>query len=266
MAQAAPRSVLGLLGFALRDVLGNLAGLARIAWPYYALAAVCAALGFAFAGAGTLGDLANLFGPGTASLVTGIAVVACTVSWQRHVILGEPLAGTAPLNGRVARYFLWSMVISLICAVPILAGFGAVFGLGLAYPDPAGEGTFSIQPVGIMLCVAAFLLGVVLILRLILVLPAISVDDRTMTFARSWQVTRGHGLRLAGALLLLTAGLALFGALMALVVAALEAAGEGSLVAPVLALILQATVNLVATIAAASLIARAYALLAPPAS
>jgi hypothetical protein len=37
--------VLGLLGFALRDVLGNLDGLARIAWPYYTLAAACAVLG-----------------------------------------------------------------------------------------------------------------------------------------------------------------------------------------------------------------------------
>src|SRR5687768_5435329 len=31
--------VLGLVGEALRDVFGNLAGLVRIAWPYYALAA-----------------------------------------------------------------------------------------------------------------------------------------------------------------------------------------------------------------------------------
>jgi hypothetical protein len=265
MAQTAPLSVLGLLGFALRDVLGNLAGLARIAWPYYALAAACAALGFAFAGDGPLGALAAMFGPGTAALVTGIAVVACTVVWQRHVVLGEPLAGIAPLNGRVLRYFLWSVVISLICAMPILAGFAATLGLGLTLPDPAGEGTFSMQPAGILVCGAAFVLGVVLILRLILILPAISVDDHAMTFARSWQVTRGHGLRMAGALLLLTAGLALFGAVMALVVAALEAAGDGSLVAPVLGLILQAVVNLVATVAAASLIARAYMLLVAPA-
>ena len=261
MAQAAPITVLGLLGFALRDVAGHLGGLVRIAWPYYALALACAVLGFLFSGADTIGDVASFLGPGTTSLLTAIAVLACSVAWQRHVILGEPLAGIAPLNGRVARYFLWSSVLSLLCALPIALGFLAAFATGLAAPDADGSGTLSIGLAGILLCGAVFVASVVLILRLILVLPAASVDDRGMTFARSWRATRGHGLRLAGATLLLTAGLALCGAIAGLLVAALEFAGEGSLVAAALVLIVQAVVNLIASVAIASLIARAYALL-----
>ena len=64
--------VLGLLGDALRDVFGNLGGLARIAWPYYALAAVSAVLGFALAGGSVVAEAAaSVLGPGTASILTG---------------------------------------------------------------------------------------------------------------------------------------------------------------------------------------------------
>src|SRR4051794_41944816 len=41
MPATEPLPVLRLFGDALGDVLGHLGGLARIAWPYYALAAVC---------------------------------------------------------------------------------------------------------------------------------------------------------------------------------------------------------------------------------
>ena len=262
MPPTARLTVLGLLGFAWRDVLGNLGGLARIAWPYYALAAACAALGLALAGPGLAGSLALALGPGTASVLTGIAVLACTVCWQRHVVLGEPLSGIAPLSGRVARYLLWSIVISLLCAAPILAGFALAYALGLVGPDPTGATAFAIGPAGIALTVAGFLLGVLLILRFILVLPAVSVDDRAMSFARSWRLTSGHGLKLLAALLLLTAGLALLGMIAALLQAALEAAGEGAVVAVVSGFVLQALVNLIASVAAGSLIARAYVVLA----
>ena len=85
-------------------------GLARIAWPYYALAAVSAVLGFALTGGSVVAEAAAaVLGPGTASILTALAVLACTVKWQRHVVLAEPLAGIAPLNGRVLRYCLWSV-------------------------------------------------------------------------------------------------------------------------------------------------------------
>ncbi len=261
MPPTARPTVLGLLGFALRDVLGNLGGLARIAWPYYALAAVCAALGLALAGDDLAGSLAMLLGPGTASLLTGIAALACTVTWQRHVILAEPLAGIAPLNGRAARYALWSLVVTLLCALPVLAGFGIAYALGLIGPDPTGEAVYGIGPTGIAICLAGFVLGVLLVLRFVLVLPAVSVEERTMSFRRSWQLTRGYGLRLLAALLLLTGGLAILGAVTGLLQAALESAADGSWVASVTGLGLQALVNLIASVAAASLMARAYVLL-----
>ena len=137
--------VLGLLGQALRDVFGNLGGLVRIAWPYYALAAASAVAGYALSGGSALGDMvASVLGPGTASILTSLAVLACTVTWQRHVVLGEPLRGIAPLTPRVFRYFLWSVLISLLCALPILAAFSLAYGLGLVGEDPSGEAPFRI--------------------------------------------------------------------------------------------------------------------------
>ncbi len=257
--------VLKLLGDALRDVFGNLAGLARIAWPYYALAAVSAVLGFALTGGSVVAEAAAaVLGPGTASILTALAVLACTVKWQRHVVLAEPLAGIAPLNGRVLRYCLWSVLISLLCALPVLAGFALAYALGLVGTDPTGAAPFRIGLAGILVCVASGLVGFLVILRLILVLPAVSVEDRSVTLKRSWQLTEGNALRLLSALLLLGLGLALLAAIMGLVQAALElaASGDGQLVPLITGIVLQAAVNLVASMAAASLVARAYQVLA----
>lgn len=257
--------VLGLLGDALRDVFGNLGGLARIAWPYYALAAFSAVLGFASTGGSVMAEaIAAVLGPGTASVLTALAVLACTVKWQRHVVLAEPLASIAPLNGRVLRYFAWSVLVSLLCALPILAGLALAFALGLLSADPTGETPYRIGLAGILVCVASGLVGFLVILRLILVLPAVSVDDRSVTVRRSWQLTAGNALRLLAALLLLGLGLALLGAVMGLMQAALETAATdgGQLVPLMTGIILQAAVNLVASMAAASLIARAYMSLA----
>jgi hypothetical protein len=257
--------VLGLLGDALRDVFGNLGGLARIAWPYYALATASAILGFALTGGSAVAEtVAAVLGPGTASILTALAVLACTVKWQRHVVLAEPLSGIAPLNGRVLRYFLWSVLVSLLCALPILAGLALAFALGLLGADPTGETAFRIGPAGILVCVATGLVGFLLILRLVLVLPAVSVDDRSVTLRRSWQLTEGNALRLLAALLLLGLGLAMLGALLGLVQAALEsgASDSGQLVPLTTGIGLQAAVNLLASMAAASLVARAYRMLA----
>lgn len=261
MAASVRLPVLGLLGQALRDVFGNLGGLVRIAWPYYALAAASAVAGYALSGGSALGDIvASVLGPGTASILTSLAVLACTVTWQRHVVLGEPLRGIAPLTPRVFRYFLWSVLISLLCALPILAAFSLAYGLGLVGEDPSGEAPLRIGLPGIAVCLLGALLGFLLVLRLILVLPAVSVDDRSLTLERSWQRTRGNALRLLAALLLLGLGLALLGAGLGLIQAALEAgaADDARTLPAVTGIALQAALSLVTSMAAASLLARAY--------
>jgi hypothetical protein len=257
--------VLGLLGEALRDVFGNLGGLVRIAWPYYALAAASAVAGFGLSGGSPLGDaIASVLGPGTASILISLAVLACTVTWQRNVVLGEPLRGIAPLTPRVFRYFLRSVLISSLCALPILAAFALAYGLGLVGADPSGEAPFRIGLPGIAVCLLGALTGFLLVLRLILVLPAASVDDRSLTLARSWQLTRGHAWHLLAALLLVGLGLALVGAGLGLIQAALEAAAVGGspTLPAVTGIVLQSALSLVTSMTAASLLARAYRTLA----
>ena len=260
MAESMRLPVLGLLGDALRDVFGNLGGLTRIAWPYYALAAMAAALPFALAGGS---DLAAFLGPGTASIVVGLAGLACTVKWQRHVALVEPLQGIAPLNLRVLRYAGWTFMIGFLCALPLLFGAALAYATGLVSDDSTGAAPYRIGPTGILVGGAGALAGALLFVRLSLVLPAISADDRSVTMAGSWQLTRGNALRLFAALLLLTLGLAMLGAAMSLIQSVLETAAEGGQLIPALTgLILQAAVNLVASVAGASLIASAYVKLA----
>jgi hypothetical protein len=207
-----PLPVLRLFADALRDLLRNLGGLARIAWPYYALAAACLVGGFALSGGSTVAELvASLLGPGTASLVAGLAVLACTVEWQRHALLGEPLRGIAPLTGRAGHYALWSVALGLLCAVPVAAAAALGFSSGLIALDPYSAEPFGIGLPGIALLAAGAVLSFSILARLAVFLPGISVDDGGLGLRRAWKLTRGHGLRLLAVLLLLALAVGLLG-------------------------------------------------------
>jgi hypothetical protein len=256
--------VLGLLGDCLRDVFGHLGGLVRIAWPYYALAFLCGTAGLALGGeSGWAGAAAGLLGPSTAGILVGLALLASTVKWQRHVVLAEPLRGIAPLNLRVLRYLFWSIAIGLLCALPLLAALVLAYSTDLVDRPAAQTPPYRLEPIGFVAGGLGSLAGIFLYLRLSIVLPSIAVDDRSMGFRRSWRLMRGHTLRLFAALLLLGLGLALLAASVGLVQAALEMAAEGRGVIPALTgLMLEAGVNLVASVAGASLLASAYLTLA----
>ena len=261
-----PLPVLGLVGDSLRDVFGRLGGLGRIAWPYYALAALAAIAGVAPTGGSRLGDrAASLLGPGTAQLLAGLAVLACTVRWQRHVILGEELRGTAPLDGRVLRYAWRSLVLGLLCAVPVLVAGAVGVAVGLVVLDPQGAAPFRVGVPAIALLVAGVVAAVLLFVRLAPALPAVSVGDGTLGLRRSWRLTRGHGLRLLAALVLLALGVALLGALggllEALMAAVADVAGDGGPGRTVVWAAgggLQAGLDLVSAMLGASLVARVY--------
>ena len=260
-----PLSVLRLFAEALRDVLGNLGGLARVAWPYYALAMACIAGGFALSDSSTIADLlASLLGPGTASLVTGLAVLACTVKWQRHVIRGEALHGTAPLSRRAARYGLWSVALGLLCAVP-LAGAGALgLATGLIAPDPDGANPFGVGLPGLGLLGAGALLSFFLLARVVVFLPGISVDDGSLGLRRAWELTRGHGLRLLAVLVLMALLVGLVGAAGSMLYS-LVAASSGT--GPVLvAALVQMVLDLLSAVFGASVTAGIYRHLVPVSS
>ena len=217
MPVSEPLPVLRLLGHALRDVLGNLRGLARIAWPYYALAAACVVGAHTLGGSSGVAEfMAFLLAPGMGSLIAGLAVLACTVKWQRHAILGEPLRGTAPLNGRVGRYALWSVALSLLCAVPAICAAGLGFATDLISHGSDAAVPFAASPAGLALLVAGVLLSFFLLARLIAFLPGISVGDGSLGLRRTWQLSRGQGLRLLAVLALLALAVGLLGAAFSL--------------------------------------------------
>lgn len=271
MPNAEKLPVLGLVGASLHDVFGNLGGLVRIAFAYYALAAVFAVLGMVLVDGTWLTDtVAALVGGGTAQLILSLAVLACIVLWQRHVLVAAPLRGTAPLNGRVMRYAWWSLMLSVICGLPVVAAAAGGFAGGLIWFNTDGTAPFGIGTGGIALLSASLILALVLFVRLGLVLPAISADDRTMGLRQSWAATRGHGMRLVGLFLLLLGGLGILGALAGLAQAlidaiaaagtdpTLEAAGMTSTAGVVAGSLLNSLLDLITAMIGASVTARVY--------
>jgi hypothetical protein len=278
MRATEPLPVLRLIGESLRDVFGHLDGLARVAWAYYALAAALVLLGLAAtrAAEGTIaaGALAGAFAAGTAEVVLSLAVLACVVRWQRHVALDEPLRGTAPLDGRVLRYSLRSVLLGLICSLPAAAAALLGFATGAIVRDPeGGDAPFGIGGAGIALLAGGTVVALLLFARLNLVLPAASVGDRCLNLGGSWAATRGHGLRLLAVFLLLLSGLGLLGAvagmLEALVGAVADATAEPNgpstpSAAPLVAgAVVDAALDLLAAVVGASATARIYLRLAP---
>jgi hypothetical protein len=264
-------AVLRLVGDSLRDVFGHLGGLARIAWPYWALAAALVLAERLVVGTGgepAQGVVTSALGAGTAGIVLSLAALPCAVRWQRHVILAEPLAGVAPLNGRVLRYFLYSALLCLISALPAAGAAMLATALGALRTNEGGATPFAITEGGIALLVAGVALGLLLFVRLSPILPAVSIDDRTTGLRRAWAATRGHGLRLFGTMLLLALGLGILGAvgglLQALVVAVATANGspDAGSAGVLSSLALDALVDLVSAMVAASVIARIYRALA----
>lgn len=261
MERSPPLPVLAVLGEALGSVLGNLGALVRIAWPYYALAAALLLADRAASGWAAPGT-AEPAAPGLLAVAAAVAValgmLACQIRWQRHVILGEPLQGMAPLTGRVPRFFLWTVALVLIAAAPALVALALGIGTGLIV-ERDGEAPLGIGAGGILLLAAGVLAGMYLFARLALVLPAVSVDDRGLRLKAAFAATRDQGLRLLALAVLVCLGLGLFGAVAGLVSAALASAfepgGTGALLVPT---VLDAAVDLVSAVMGAAVGAAVY--------
>ena len=265
MSVSAPLNVLGLVGDSLRDVFGQLGSLVRIAWLWYALAAAFGLLGLVLTGNSSLTDLiASLVGAGTVQVILSLAVLACVVRWQRHIVLGEPLRGMAPLNGPVWRYSVWSLALGLVCLLPVIAAGLIALATDAITSNEMGETPFSIDIGGIALLGMGGVLALLLFARLNLVLPAASVGDRSFGLKQSWLATRGHTLQLLALFVILLLGLGLLGAVTALVHGVIDtAAGEVTepdvaTASAVVGAALNTGVDLVTAMIGASVTARLY--------
>lgn len=170
------------------DTLANARGLLRIGGPWLLLSWALLML----ARNGGLFEAA-------ANLAVTLGAAAVAVVWHRHILLGEPLnQRMAPVNGRVARYFVLTLLIALaMSSLPLVALLIASGGpAGLQQPENVGGGLLLV-PAVVMACLYVAL-------RVQLVFPATAVGDATLGFARSWALTRGNGWRLIGGFLLVT--------------------------------------------------------------
>jgi hypothetical protein len=189
------------------DVFGNLKGLAAVAglWILLVLALLWPATSIGMEPLVVGALLLNWFG-----------MFAVAVAWHRHVIRGDRLVPPmAPPQLRVLLYALWGYLLllpgSLVC-LPALA-LGSVLVVVLASLD-IGELQIWIFMVPFL---PAVVLYAIVTARLVLVLPAIAVNDRAMTFRRSWELTRGNTWQLIAATLLLGLLLAIGFAIVAAV-------------------------------------------------
>lgn len=196
-ADVAPRRTLSmtklpawrLARHAYLDVIANAQGLMRVGGPWLVLSwalLILGHLGLPLAGA-------------AADLTVAVGAAAIAVAWHRHILRNEPLtARFAPVDARVARYLVLTVVLALAIGVVPLAALLLVGGV------PDGEGGEGGVGVGILLVPVLMLACIYVVMRLQLMFPATAIGDRTITPRGSWDLTDGNGWRLVAGFILAT--------------------------------------------------------------
>ena len=202
------------------DVIANAQGLVQVGGPWLLLSWALMILGRSGA---------PLFAT-AAELAVAVGAAAVAVAWHRHILCGEPLtARFAPVDARVARYFVFTVILAFIVGVvPLTALF--LTSRGPTEPDATPEGA----GIGLLLVPLLMLACIYAAMRLQLVFPATAVGDQAITPARSWSLTNGNGWRLVLGFLMATVPVA--GLVLGLtVLLAYAAEATGSLVLTALA-------------------------------
>ncbi len=265
---SAPLPVLALVADAYATVSANLGPLLRLGRGPFVVAMV---LGLFF------GAMQPVAAAPLALLATLVAYAWFSFLVIRLTLLGAPRAelprpgarsGEGPLIPRsnLGTY----MVRALGIAVLFGAGIGVMLLVvvvpltmpGAPPPSGAAEpGRFAVANLIMAALLAALPFGVPVV-RLLPLLPAAAVEVE-LTVPRAWALSRGHGLRLTVALVLLLLPFALgYAALHATqVMIAAMAGGDPGLLTTLPALVLATAVCLTATALASVAIARAFALM-----
>jgi hypothetical protein len=131
-----------------------------------------------------LGNIANLF-----VLFAGVSIA---VAWHRLVILGEHpgFCGSNVMTKNLWRYIGIGIAVCLIVILPaavILFPIYFVFLSQTAGVSPSA-GSFMLVPV----IMVFYAVGIAVVLRLSLLLPAQAVGDLGLTFKQTWNCTRGN--------------------------------------------------------------------------
>jgi hypothetical protein len=224
-----PLQVLQIVQRTVGEVFGNLAGLAAVAglWVLLVLALLLLAEspGIPLTVAGPLAA--------AALLLNWLGMLAVAVAWHRHVIRGDRLAPPmAPPQLRVLLYALRGYLLLLPGSLASLPAVALGFALVVVLMSLEG-GRFEVWvlPVLVVVFLPAVVLHLLVTARLVLVLPGTAVNDRRMTFRRSWELTRGNTWRLLTATfllaLLVTVGFVMIAAMAAAIGVPLTALDTG---------------------------------------
>jgi hypothetical protein len=131
--------------------------------------------------------------PTSEALAEALALIAAeiclAVSWQRHIILSEPAGRPFPapiaIVARYTGYLILLTVVPFHLAVVVASMY--------LFPDILdGKPGLGFDA----LVFGADTVTLAVIVRFILVLPAVAIGDRTTTLAGSWRLTRGQALAL----------------------------------------------------------------------
>jgi hypothetical protein len=128
--------------------------------------------------------------------VAGLAVICAAISiavaWHRLLLLNETpgLSGSNFFTRSLWRYVGIGIVIVLIAAVPVAVVLPPLSLLRLL---PSAGRT---PPVIIAVVVLTYAVGITLMLRLCLLLPARAAGDLNLTFKNAWRHTRGNVWRI----------------------------------------------------------------------
>jgi hypothetical protein len=126
------------------------------------------------------------------NLVRACAAISIAVAWHRLLLLNETpgLSGSNFGTRSLWRYVGVGIAIGLIAAIPAA---GVLLPLSLLGLLPEAGRT---PPAEIAVIAIAYAVGIVLILRLCLLLPARAAGDVDLTFKQAWRCTRGNVWRI----------------------------------------------------------------------
>jgi hypothetical protein len=161
----------------LRDVYQTLKGLVMTA---FVLTLALSAIAFFLSGLGfaLFALLVNL----VVHIAFGFLITPYLLAVHRFIILGEVAAGyeLVPGDPRFQRFFSWTVVFSLLSAAPRVLIF--------ILPLPG----FLRFPFALLIGIAVLIVT----LRLIIVLPAVAVDSKRVTWQNAMADTDGYALRI----------------------------------------------------------------------
>jgi hypothetical protein len=126
------------------------------------------------------------------NLATACAAISIAVAWHRLLLLNETpgLSGSNFGTRNLWRYVGVGIAISLIAAIPVAGVLLPLSLLGLL-PEAGRTPLAEIAVIAL-----AYIVGIALMLRLCLLLPARAAGDLNLTFREAWRRTRGNVWRI----------------------------------------------------------------------